>query len=351
MTELIKTIHLRVKDKHAKLLLLQAKEVNMVWNFCNETSINILNREQRFCSAYDLDKLTSGATKELLIHSQTIQAISSEYVTRRKQFKKSRLKWRASGGAKRSLGWVPFKKSAIKYKNGQIYYQGKPISLWEQDKLSQYELGPGNFSEDSKGRWYFNTTVKVKPTKSVGTAAVGIDLGLKSCATTSNGQVLEGRNYRKAEEKLKIAQRANHTKQVKSIHQKIKNTRKDQIHKFTSQLVKENEAIFVGNVNSSKLIKTKMAKSTLDASWFMLKTTLSYKSLWAGVIFQEVNESYTTLTCSNCQKQTGPKGLKDLGIREWICSDCGVVHDRDTNAAKNILRIGLDTLAEGTPAL
>lgn len=343
MSELVKTLHLRVKDKHAKLLLAQSREVNLVWNFCNETAINILNREQRFCSGYDLDKLTSGASKELSIHSQTIQAVASEYVTRRRQFKKRRLNWRKSRGCKRSLGWVPFKKAAVKYKNGQVWYQGTPISLWEQAKLSQYELGQGSFSEDSKGHWYFNTTVKVQPKANTSTSAVGIDLGLKACATTSEGAVLEGRNYRKLEPKLAKAQRAKKKKQVKSIHQKIKNTRKDEIHKFSSKIVKENGAVIVGNVSSSKLIKTDMAKSTLDAGWFMLKTILLYKCLWAGIVFEEVNESYSTQTCNVCGSIEGPKGLEGLEVRKWVCS-CGCEHDRDVNAAINIRNKGLSKI-------
>lgn len=351
MPDLIKTLHLRVKDKHAKLLLAQAKEVNMVWNYCNETSIKILERENRFCSGYDLDKLTAGSSKELSIKSQTIQLVSKEFVSRRVQFKKRRLNWRVSKGSKRSLGWVPFKKSSIVYKNGQIWYNKKPISLWDHYGLSQYDLGTGSFSEDSKGRWYFNVTAKVTPKINTATTAIGIDLGLKACATTSEGSVLEGRNFRKLESKLATAQRANKKKQVRSIHAKIKNRRKDELHKFSSHLVNTNSAIFVGDVSSSKLIKTKMAKSVNDAGWYKFKTMLEYKCRWAGVVFGEVNESYSTQTCSQCGSIEGPKGLKGLGIREWKCSECGTVHDRDVNAAKNILRRGLSTLAEEIQSL
>ena len=352
MPNLIKTFHLRVKDKHAKLLLAQAKEVNMVWNFCNETAIKVLDRENRFCSEFELNNLTSGSVKEgFNLNADSIQLVAREYITRRKQFKKRRLNWRVSKGCKRSLGWIPLKKLSIKYKNGQIWYQKKSISLFGKDDLSQYELGQGSFSEDSKGRWYFNTTVKVTQKVNIAKTAIGIDLGLKECAVTSDGEVLEGRNFRKLEPKLAKAQLANKKKQVRSIHAKIKNIRKDELHKFSSHLVKNNGAIFVGDVSSSKLIKTIMAKSVNDAGWFKFKTMLEYKCHWAGVVFKEVNESYSTLTCSYCGAQTGPKGLKDLGIREWTCSNCGTTHGRDVNAAKNILRMGLHTLEEGIPAL
>lgn len=96
-----------------------------------------------------------------------------------------------------------------------------------------------------------------------------------------------------------------------------------------------------------------MAKSVLDAGWGMFKTMLEYKSCWASAEFKVVNEAYTTQTCSNCGCISRPKGLKGLGIREWKCSDCGMQHNRDINAAKNIeiLGFGHEPLAEGIPCL
>ena len=116
----MKTLKLRIKDKHAKALDVMACEVNFVWNFVNELSSTHTRRTGKFFSAYDLDKYTAGATKEgLKIHSQTLQSITSEYATRRKQFKKCKLRWRVSRGTRKSLGWIPFKSGAATYKNGQ----------------------------------------------------------------------------------------------------------------------------------------------------------------------------------------------------------------------------------------
>ena len=195
--------------------------------------------------------------------------------------------------------------------------------------------------------------VEVDAKPSTGTEAVGIDLGLKECATTSTGEKLEGRWYRVNELAIAKAQRARKRKRVKAIHAKIKNQRQDALHKFSTALVQKNAAIFVGDVSSAKLVKTKMAKSTLDAGWAMLKTMLEYKSHQAGIVFEVVNESYTTQTCSCCGAipASSPKGRAGLGIREWVCSDCGAVHDRDVNAAKNILAAGHRRLAEGIPVL
>ncbi|MCV6588033.1 MAG: transposase [Marinobacterium sp.] len=132
---------------------------------------------------------------------------------------------------------------------------------------------------------------------------IGIDLGLKDTAICSDGTRLEaGRFYRDLEPKLASAQRASKKKRVKAIHAKIANRRKDALHKFSRQLVNRAGEIYVGNVKSSPLTRTKMAKSVLDAGWAMLKTMLEYKYDSAGIVFKEVNESYTTQTCSSCGK-------------------------------------------------
>jgi len=118
-------------------------------------------------------------------------------------------------------------------------------------------------------------------------------------------------------------------------------------------LTQEYGAIFVGDVSSQKLVKTKMAKSTLDAGWGQLKTMLEYKSRWAGVVYEEVNECYTTQVCSRCGNipDSSPKGRAGLNKRYWTCSDCGTLHQRDENSALNILRIGQDALVLGTHRL
>lgn len=353
----IRTLRLRVKDKHAGFLRAQAREVNFVWNYCNELSVRILEREGRFCSNADLDKLTKGATKgeeALSLHSQTVQAISAELVTRRRQFKKKRLAWRKSGGARRSLGWIPFKAAALSYKAGQVRYCGQAISRWDSYGLSHYALGPGSFSEDATGRWYLNVTVKIPelcgPRLPAPKVSVGIDLGLKDFASTSDGLKVDGhRFYRDLEPALAVAQRANKKARVRALHAKIKHRRKDALHKLSTQLVNEYGAIFIGNVKASSLAKTSMAKSVLDAGWSAFRTMLLYKSDDAGTWFEEINEAYSTQACSECGSISGPKGVAGLGIREWTCPDCGTHHDRDVNAARNILAVGRGRLAEGTP--
>lgn len=342
--EITKTLKVRIKDKHVPLLNQMARSVNFVWNYCNELSGRSIRERSNFLSAFDMHPYTKGAGKELGLHSQTLQCIASEYVTRRKQFKKAKLNWRKSGGVRRSLGWIPFNTGAAKWKNGQVFHNGHHFNVWDSYGLSQYQFRAGNFSEDSRGRWYFNVAVKIEAVQSKGKSSVGVDLGCKKTATDSNSNGITGREYRASEKKLAIAQRAKNKKRVKAIHAKTKNRRQDDLHKYSRKLVNENAAIFVGNVSSLGLVKTKFAKSVLDASWSLLKTMLEYKCAHAGVVYEEINEAYTTVTCSCCKKRTGPSGLEGLRIREWTCAQCGNTSDRDVNAAKNILAAGLSRL-------
>lgn len=351
--EKTKTLKIRVKDKHAKQLVQMANSVNFVWNYINELSQRSIKERGLFLSAYDIHPFTKGAGKELGLHSQTLQCVASEYVTRRKQFKKIRLNWRKSKGVRRSLGWIPVNTGQAKWKNGQIFHNGMYFGVWDSYNLSQYKFRSASFNEDARGRWYFNVVVSYTPEQTQGKASVGIDLGCKEAATDSNGDKVKGRNYRALEQELGIAQRANKKNRVKAIHAKIANKRKDDLHKYSRKLVNENAAIFVGNVNSLALAKTKMAKSVLDAGWGMLKTLLEYKCDHAGSVFEVVDEAYSTQACSCCGSisQNSPKGRAGLRIREWICTDCGATHDRDVNAAKNIRAVGHGRLAVGIPVL
>ena len=342
-TLVTRTLKIRVKDKHSVLLQRMATQVNQVWNFCNETSSRSIRERSTWLSGFDLQKYTNGFSKcdGVLIGSKTIQQVCEEYVTRRKQFKKAKLRWRVSNpkSSRRSLGWIPFKSGALVYANGQIQFAGHRLSLWDSYGLSNYKLRAGNFNQDVRGRWYLNVVVQIPTVASSGKRSVGMDLGVKTAVTTSDGQKLAGHWYRDQEEALARAQRAKKKDRVRTIHAKIANQRKDALHKFSHAMVSQYGAIFVGNISSQWMLKTSSAKGTLDASWSRLKIMLEYKSQQAGVIFEVVNEAYTTQTCSCCGNipSSSPKGRAGLRVREWTCSDCGAHHDRDVNAAINIL--------------
>ncbi|MFD2407501.1 RNA-guided endonuclease InsQ/TnpB family protein [Azorhizophilus paspali] len=331
-----------------------ARGVNFVWNYLNEPSQRSIRERGVFLSAYDMHPYTKGAGKDLGLHSHTLQCVAAEYVTRRGQFKKVRLNWRKSGGARRSLGWIPVNTGAASWKNRQVYHNGHYFKVWDSHGLSRYGFRSGSFSEDARGRWYFNVAVEIEAELSPGQGALGIDLGLKDVATCSDGTKLEnGRFYRDLKAKLAIAQRAGKKVRARAIHAKIANRRQDALHKFSRKLVSQYGEIHVGDVSSTKRVKTRMAKSVLDTGWGQLKTMLEYKCAHAGIVFKVVDERYTTQACSNCGCLPGsrPKGIAGLGIREWICCECGVAHDRDVSAARNILAAGHGRPVVGIPIL
>lgn len=355
----ILTYNFRIKDSNkalVKVLSQKAFAVNQVWNFCNETQLFGLKHKKLWPSAYTLMDLTAGSSKELGISSATIQQICKQYVESRVLAKKPSLNWRSS---KKSLPWIPFKKGYLKLdlESSQATYCGITFKFWKHREVLG-ELVTGSIVADSRGRWYINLTCKLPETQSTPRHnPVGVDLGLKDLATLSDGKVFKANRYtRQYENKLAKAQRARKKKQVRSIHAKIKNSRKDSNHKVSREIVNNYSHVYIGNVNSTDLIqsKKKMAKSVLDAGWCQLKSFIHYKALASGVLVQIVNEAWSTQTCSDCHiiPTSSPKGVTGLSIREWVCCNCSSCHHRDVNAAKNILRSGhrplLATVASGS---
>ena len=184
---------------------------------------------------------------------------------------------------------------------------------------------------------------------------VGIDLGLKEFAALSTGEKIDNpRHLRELESKLATAQRAGKKRHAARIHGRVVNARRDFLHKVSTRIVRDFDYIAVGNVNAAGLAKTSMAKSVLDASWSSFRNMLRYKAIAHGAWYEEVNESLSTQTCSGCGSlpDSRPKGIAGLGIRQWVCSDCGASHDRDVNAALNLLaRSGHRAPVEGIPVL
>jgi putative transposase len=343
------TIKLRLRDKHAAELNRQARAVNFVWNFLNETSRKAWSRDHRWLSRFELSALVSGASKELDVHSHTLQRLCQEFAKARDKAKRAGVRWRG----RKSLGWVPFNTGHVSFDGAGLRFRGvryQPMHL-NQRLRSGIKIGAGSFNQDSRGRWYINLPIEVECADRAPLSHVGIDLGLKDLATLSDGGTIEmPRFYRKSEEKLATAQRARKTKRARAIHAKAANRRKDFLHKASNALAKQYGLIVVGDVSPSKLAQTRMAKSVLDAGWSDFRRMLSYKSIRNGGSTLEVSERYTSQACSECGSlpPSRPKGIADLGKRTWTC-DCGAEHRRDVNAARNILRRGLATLVAGTP--
>jgi putative transposase len=342
----VRTLRLKVKSEAYSWLNAAAMEVNQVWNYSNETSFKALNPfsgQGKWLSAFDLDKLTAGASKCFeRIGADTIQRVNAEFATRREQFKKAKLRWRVSSGPRRSLGWIPFKALQLKRKGKSLRFSGKAFRVFQQDFLKDATWKCGCFTQDTIGDWWLCLPVEIPIEHSVAPCwKVGLDLGLKRTVATSDGARIEADQfYRKNELKIAQTQRRGHKRQVKRIHRKVARRRKDALHKYSRNIINQYQNIVIGDVSSSKLAKTWMAKSVYDVGWGTLKAQLLYKGRQAGRSVQIVNERNTTRTCSSCRSLTGPKGLYMLDVRVWMCTECGVTHDRDVNAARNILFAG-----------
>ncbi len=338
----IRTLRLKVKSEAYSWLNAAAIEINQVWNFANASSDKAarpFSGSGRWLSAFDLDKLTAGATECFeRIGSDSIQRVNAEFATRRKQAKKTKLHWRKSFGSNRSLGWIPFKAVQLKRKGNAVRFSGKTFRVFERDLLEGVTWKSGCFAQDSVGDWFLCLPVGYPVAQSSAPyEAVGLDLGLKNTVATCDGDKLEaGQFYRHIEQKIAQAQRRGHKRQAKRLHRRAARRRKDALHKFSRKIVDQYQTIMVGDISSLKLAKTRMAKSVLDAGWGLLKTQLSYKGQAAGRCVMIVCERNTTRACSDCGALTGPTGLAMLDVRTWVCGECGVTHDRDVNAARNI---------------
>ena len=342
----------RVKSLNG-LLNKQSRAVNYVWNFCNDTQKHALKWGKRWPTGFDLNVLTTGSSKELGIHSGTVNATCEQYAKSRKQFNRPFLRYRG----KKSLGWVPMKGRDLKREGDAFRFAGNTFRVFNSRPLPAGKIRDGtNFSQDRRGNWFLNIVIDVDCAQArLPIDAVGVDLGLKEFACLSNGEKIGNpKFFRSLEEKLAKAQRANKKRLAKTIHAKISNGRADFLHKLSTRIVREFDFIAVGNVNAARLAKTKMAKSVLDASWSSFRSMLAYKSVREGAWYEETDERFTSQVCSSCGAlpDSRPNGIADLGVRHWVCSDCGAVHDRDVNAALNILaRAGHRSPAVGIPVL
>ena len=347
--EQVRTYKFRLKDggSRRKFLNRCASAVNFVWNYCNEASSEQLKKHSIWLNVNDLQRLTNGISKELGLHAQTIQQICKEYVLRRVIAKKNRLSWRKSHGNRKSLGWIPCTNQNVKLDGDHVRFGKRKIKFWKSREIPE-NIRTISFNEDSQGRWHVNFVCLVSIDEIRGNREIGIDLGLKTQATLSDGRKFQRENQtKKYADKLAVAQRAGKKYQAIKLHAKIANIRKDWNHKVANAILNNSKLVVVGNVSATKLAKTNMAKSVMDASWYQLKSMLEYKAKGLGIDFKEVNESWTSRTCSNCFERSGPQGLSDLSVREWTCSKCGSMHDRDINAARNILRLGYQTPIKG----
>lgn len=267
-----------------------------------------------------------------------------------------------------SVGYPKFKKKHDNHKSYTTYNQKGSVSIvdkyvklpkigYVKMKQSQPVLGSiknATISQVPSGKYYisFNVEIWVQILPYTN-KELGLDLGIKELLITSDKEHFENPKtlYKYEKQLAKLQRQLAHKKKFSNnwykqkrkialLHEKITNIRKDNLHKISHKLVMENQLIASENLKISNMIKNHhLAKSIADASWYELTRQLDYKSVWYGRLYVKIGTYYPSSQTCNCCGFKNPI-TKDLTVRDWTCPQCGTYHDRDENAADNILAEG-----------
>ena len=263
---------------------------------------------------------------------------------------------------KKSRASAEYTRSGFTFRDGRLTLAKmvEPLDIrWSRPLPDGAQPTTVTVSRDSAGRWFVSLLCEDLIAPAAARAnAVGIDAGITSLVTLSTGEkVTNPRHERRDRDKLAKAQRklsrkakgsANREKarrRVAKVHARIADRRRDFLHKLTTRLVRENQTVVIEDLTVRNLLKNhKLARAISDAAWTELRSMLEYKCAWYGRELVVIDRWFpSSKLCGNC----GTVAAKmPLNVREWRC-DCGTVHDRDVNAAKNILAAGLAAAACG----
>ncbi|MFF4608137.1 IS200/IS605 family element transposase accessory protein TnpB [Streptomyces sp. CAI-21] len=263
---------------------------------------------------------------------------------------------------KKSRASAEYTRSAFKWRDGQLTLakMAEPLGIrWSRPLPEGAEPTTVTVSRDAAGRWFVSLLCEDSlPSAPATSASVGIDAGITSLVTLSTGEkITNPRHERRDRARLAKAQRelsrkmkgsANREKArraVARVHARIADRRRDFLHKLSTRLVRENQTVVIEDLTVRNLLKNgTLARVISDASWTQLRSMLEYKCAWYGRELVVIDRWFpSSKLCGNCGTV---RARLPLNVREWTC-DCGAVHDRDVNAAGNILAAGLAASACG----
>ncbi|NUW32558.1 IS200/IS605 family element transposase accessory protein TnpB [Nonomuraea sp. SMC257] len=294
-----------------------------------------------------LGEVSSVPLQQALRH---LQAAFASFFARRARYPtfKSRKKSRAS---------AEYTRSAFRFRDGQLTLarMNAPLDIvWSRPLPQGAQPSTVTVSKDAAGRWFVSILVeeKIAPLPPV-ERSVGVDAGLTALATLSTGEKIANLTCERADRrKLARAQRVVARKEkgsnnrakarlrVAKVYARIADRRRDLLHKVTTRLVRENQVIAVEDLTVRNMVKNRSpARAISDAAWRDLRMMLEYKAAWYGRTLVAVDRWFpSSQLCSTCGTM---HDKMPLNIREWTCPACGEVHDRDVNAARNVLAAGL----------
>jgi putative transposase len=262
---------------------------------------------------------------------------------------------------KRNRQSAEFTNSAFKYHDGKLYLAKckAPLTIrWSRDLPS--EPSTITVSKDGAGRYFVSLLCDFKPEPlPVTQRMTGIDLGIKELLVTSHGdkmanpkhtanQAVKLAKYQRRLSKKKLGSRnrnkARH--KVARIHAKLCDSRRDKLHKLSRRLIDDNQVVCTESLSVKNMVRNpKLSKAIADASWSEFTRQLAYKAKWAGRTFVAIDRWFpSTKRCSECGHVLEKMALD---VRHWSCPECFAKHDRDVNAARNVLAAGLAVLAFG----
>ncbi|MEU6309629.1 RNA-guided endonuclease TnpB family protein [Streptomyces sp. NPDC047014] len=264
---------------------------------------------------------------------------------------------------RRSRASAEYTRSGFRYEGGRLRLakMDEPLDMvWSRPLPDGAVPSTVTVSRDSAGRWYVSLLCEDTPVPMpVTTKAVGIDAGLTALLTLSTGEKIPNpRHERRDRDRLARAQRAlsrkkkgsnNRSKardRVARIHARISDRRRDFLHRLTTRLVRENQTLVIEDLAVANMLRNRgLARAISDVAWRELRSMLEYKAAWYGRELVVVGRWFSSSRlCSGCGVLGG---AVPLGVREWSCEGCGRVHDRDGNAAVNLLAAGLAVAACG----